>query len=294
MHRLHRLTLCGFSLLAMVTAASAEPIVPVNDDPPMAGFPEGAVLDILGVKLGMTPDEVRAAYSGPLDGTNTRIYEANSENGANFELEYLLKLETPLAVQLESRNRADGLDHIRVTFGSPYVGGRVIKIERTWDPEREKPISRRAYEELLVKKYGKPTAIMGANQEPVWMYDALKLITMDRIPEAYDLDTNVALYSAPSGRITNETEGPMPTCWQSEFGQFGEQQLPYKFTSKRKLFEDACAGGLRVDFIGSTNVSSATFVAFDQQRIQSDVKALDAAIEKALSNRPANLMEPSL
>lgn len=292
MHRLRRLALCGFSLLAMVATASAEPIVPVNDDPPMAGFPEGAVLDVLGIKLGMTPDEVRAAYGKPMEERKRRIREVNPDTGASFDVEYLYMLHTP-----RGNERAIEEEYvpnrIEVTFGSPFVGNRVVRIRNRYQPPYDTPMSTKAFMQSVEKKYGPSSAVVYGTDELIWVYGPNGQVKIDRVPEDYDLDTNLAGYKTPGS--STYVDGPMPMCWQSsDFGTFGTRAIPYKFVSKRYIPQDGCVGGLLLNQPESDRYYGEDIVAFDQRRIDLDTKALDGAIKNALSRPPSNLIEPKL
>lgn len=218
MHRLRRLALCGFSLLAMVATASAEPIVPVNDDPPMAGFPEGAVLDVLGIKLGMTPDEVRAAYDGELTEYKRTLREVNPDNGAVFEVEYVHQLTT----RLPPRGFSDpiGIENVlEVTFGSPFIANRAVRVSNTYHPPADTPISPKGFMQLLEKKYGPASGVFVDDNDAVWSFGPNGQVSIPQMPDVYNEDNNQAGFLEPG--VLDRVYRSMPICLlASEFRIF--------------------------------------------------------------------------
>jgi hypothetical protein len=292
MQNLRRLALCGLSLLSLLSTASAETIVPVNDDPPMAGFPEGAVLDVLGIKLGMTPDEVRAAYGKPMEEKTRRIRQVNPDTGASFDVEYLYMLHT---VDINQRRVVAEYipNQVEVTFGSPIVNNRVVKILNTYRPPFDTPMSTKAFMQGVEKKYGPASATVYGTDELIWVYGPQGRVQVNRVPEDYNLDTNSAGYKEAG--TSNYVDGTMPMCWQSsDFGTFGKRALPYKYVPNRYIPNDGCVGGLLLGRTRSDQYYGEPIVAFDQRRIDLDTEALDAAIKEALSKPPSNLIEPKL
>ncbi|WP_279483536.1 hypothetical protein [Aureimonas sp. SK2] len=292
MRSLRRLALCGFSLVAFASAASAETIVPVNDDPPMAGFPEGTVLDVLGVKLGMTPDEVRAAYDGELNEERRKIREVNPDTGASFEIEYIYEMSTvlpprPFGAPITAENV------LVVTFGSPFVSNRAVKLVNTYRPPSDTPISPKGFIDLMERKYGPASGIFVDQNRPVWVFGSDGRVAIDAMPQVYDRTNDRAGYEMPNRH--DYTFGPMPTCLRaSEFELFKKTSLPYKFDPARKLEKDGCVGGIVGYAGGEADTSERRVIAIDQRRVDLDFAALDAAVKAAYSADRPSVMEPKL
>ncbi|MBB4000114.1 hypothetical protein [Aureimonas pseudogalii] len=292
MRSFRRLALCGFSLLAIVASASAGTIVPVNDDPPMAGFPEGAVLDVLGIKLGMTPDDVRAAYDGELSEEKRTIREVNPDTGASFDVQYVYQLTTKLPPRSYGAPiKAENV--LEVTFGSPFVANRAVRISNTYRPPSDTPISPQGFMTLLEKKYGATSGVYKRDNRSLWVFGPDGRVVFDRMPEAYDRTNDRAGYEIPNRH--NYTFGPMPMCLRaSEFEVFKKSSLPYAFDAARKIETDGCVGGI-VAYPGDrADTSPRVVIAVDQRRVDLDNAALDAAVKTAHTAPLSNIMEPKL
>lgn len=292
MRSLRRLAICGFSLVALASAASAETIVPVNDDPPMAGFPEGTVLDVLGVKLGMTPGEVRAAYDGELKERRRKIREVNPDTGASFEVEYVYELSTVLPPRaVGTPITAENV--LEVTFGSPFVSNRAVKLVNTYRPPSDTPISPKGFIDLMKRKYGPASGTFVDQNKPVWVFGVAGRSTVDEIPYAYDRTNDRAVYERPNQ--LDYSFGPMPVCFRgSEFELFKKTSLPYRYDPVRKLEKDGCVGGI-VGYAGSeADTSERVVIAIDQRRVDLDLMALDAAVKAAHHADRPSVMEPKL
>lgn len=292
MSTLRRFALCGLSLLVFGASASAEPIVPVNDDPPMAGFPKGTVLDVLGVKLGMTPDEVKAAYSGELTEERRHIRKVDPDNGGIFEIEYLYRLTTRLPYT--GYNESSSLENVlEVTFGSPFVGNRAVRVSNTYTPPADTPISTKGFMALLDRKYGAPSGVYQRDNRPFWVFGPEGRVAFEQMPKVYDRTNDRAGFEDP--KQLDYRFGPMPMCLRaSEFELFKESSLPYTFEQKRKVESDGCVGGIFAYLGDQADTSPRVVVAVDQRRVDLDNAALDAAVRTAHTEIRSSSTEPKL
>jgi hypothetical protein len=149
-------------------------------------------VDIVGVTLGMTPDEVAAAFGAFVPGAKPQI-EREFSKPLNVMLDQIqnknmdpAQLESVQAIpnfkQLVSSISSSGLS---VTFAGPPDENRALYIRRQ---DKPKGTSLEVYREAVLAKYGKPHSETGtggvANSQLTWVYPADGRYCEDRLKDA--------------------------------------------------------------------------------------------------------------
>jgi hypothetical protein len=138
-----------FALSAFAAAATA-----AADD---AGF------DIVGLKLGMTPEEVRqalVAYGVPPEQIQEARMSYVYSDGLKHDYSTEDFLVTLMGGKLERVNGARREDSLLIYFSPPPQGGRLVGIERLLQ-NRVDPVTKGELREALIGKYGPATAEAG-------------------------------------------------------------------------------------------------------------------------------------
>lgn len=109
----------------------------------------GKVYDVLGIYPGQSPEDAKAIFIKIYD--EKGVEETEQRFGTR-------ELQTePFAKEIKGRKGGRYADQASATFGSPTIGGQVIRVSRGVEMDPEKP--RPTLEEManqLIQKYGEP------------------------------------------------------------------------------------------------------------------------------------------
>ncbi|MEC5382738.1 hypothetical protein VSX64_18015 [Aurantimonas sp. C2-6-R+9] len=271
----------------------------VDDSPAMAGFPEGTALDILGVELGMTPDEVRAAYTGPgrfASLAANDVFATNAENASEVRFQYPSKMEAAYPMALYSGVRpgeTPGSNLVTAWFGSEAIGGRAYRIIRRFVPANDEPISVEAYKQQIIAKYGEPSGVDKFPNTLVWQFIDSEKSTLPGWPYTINQDLSIATYRDDN---RNYKETKVPPCYYSlsEWIQQAGIYPEYKYLPNRDYLYEQCTGGLYVNLRGRERLESAVFIAVDHQRALANADELDRVINERLQTDTGAVSVPRL
>ena len=287
--------------LLLCSAALAQAPETISDDPPGANVPDGQDLSVLGIELGMTPEEVEAAYDSdfgePFVTQDMQMGMTNPANGARFELQF--PAQTKQQVDQAARYRDDGRTRkntVAAFYGSPAVGNRMMGLYRyLYFGSDETPVPTVQFIDQLKDKYGEPSGEYEArngntHRALYWVFDENGKV---ELPEGITFNGLVHSASAPSEPIV--CQRAFERVAQRYRGASDTADLdPYNFVENREIdAEDRrCRAGLLVT-IGERdgNAELANFFLADGKRMIENAEGLDAVIRRTLLEEPPKPVE---
>lgn len=279
MKMLHTLAL---ATALMVGAAHAQEIPVIADEPGVKGLPDDAVLDILGLELGMTKEEAEEALGQRMNTRNARIFLSDPETGRDFQHEYLGQISKPAAPLIGNDRFTAGQDIVDAELGTEAVGNRIMSIKRVYVPAQSEPISRGAFINLLIEKYGEPSGRNDRDTALAWMYGPDGKIDAEYWSPLIMQDGTMNSSDA-AGRYIEGNIEPTP-CTLSIRQGVSDGLWPYEYQSERELRDPDCVAGLVVQFSGAPEqMQQAVFMLVDGQRRIQNAEGLDKAVEEAMS-----------
>lgn len=281
--------------LPLAALAQDGPDIPViMDEPPGSGLPEGTVLDIRGIELGMTPEEVSETIDFRLDGSMNRVFIADPETGNEFDFSYPGEFRSPEPVggtSAERRERDE--DILRLEFGSPGAGGRVVSVQRYYDPGINTKIGTKGYRQAIIDKYGEPSAQSDDGNLMAWIYTAEGQQTYPFWSKSLSLD-ETELQNTLQGSLLNPESISLPPCALALRRDVSDGLYPYDYQKERAIRDEECVAVLQIDLAGDSTLAGADFHLVDQRRRIASAEGLDRAIEATLKGDGGPVTTPEL
>ncbi|MEC5291929.1 MULTISPECIES: hypothetical protein [unclassified Aurantimonas] len=273
------------------------PIQTVDDSPAMAGFPEGTVLDILGLEPGMTAEEIKAAYTGfdPMTGpSDSEVFAANSENGSEVSFEYPGEMTAFYPADHHGGERpgvTPGSQLVTVRLGSEAIGGRAIKIIREFVPAPDEKITIEAYKNNILGKYGEPSAVDNHRNIFVWSFNNGEKNSLVSWPAFVNQERTSATYG-----LNDLHQMEIPGCYFALKEYLSDEGLypQYQHKDERPNRSLDCNGGLYIELQGQEFVQRATFISVDHQRALQNAAELDQVISERLKTDTGPVNAPQL
>lgn len=160
-----RLTATALSLfLAGTMPAAADDVTIVQSADPVVHSYPGRAIDVLGIRPGMTAEQVKGILSKEYGGETTEEQTSivSQHNG----------IEVRSRPYLSGLTAAKGEDRIKVVFGTPGTGSTAVAVTRTLTFSEPRNAPRLdAIQAQLEAKYG-PQSQAGGGARSAWVYDA--------------------------------------------------------------------------------------------------------------------------
>lgn len=286
----------GTSLPLAALAQDGPDIPVIMDEPAGSGLPEGTVLDIRGIELGMTPDEVSETIDFRLDGSMNRVFIADPETGNEFDFSYPNEFRSPEPVGGTSAERRERDEDIfRVEFGSPGAGGRVVSVQRYYSPGMGNNVGTEGYRQAIIDKYGEPSAQESNGRLMAWVYTADGKKTFPFWSDGISADESEVFSIYEGNEITMDgPRMPVPSCFFALRTDVGDGLFPYSYQENRNPRDSECLAVLQVKLIGDSTLGRAEFYLVDQRRRIASAEGLDRAIEATLEGDGGPVSTPEL
>ena len=293
-----RTLIAAVALSLSASVANAQEVMPITDKPGVAGLPDGTVLDILGVELGMTKEEAEEALGQRLNTRKARIFMSDPKTGRDFIHEYLGQISKPAPPLIGQARFTAEQDIVEAELGTEAVGNRIMSVKRIYVPSQSEPISRYAYIKALIGKYGEPSGRNERDTALAWMYGPEGKIEAELWSPQIMGDGTMNSVDASGSYIEGNLE-PTPCTLAIRQGM-SDGLSPYEYQPERELRDPDCVAGLVVQFRGPPErMQQAVFMLVDGQRRIQNAQGLDAAVEatfdpnQTTKSRPAR-KEPKL
>lgn len=210
----------------------AQPVVlQFNDVIPATGFAPDAVTDVIGLRLGMTYDEVQAVLEGldfPMMVDAEEIPDAPKFGprrlGYHFrtgEVQPTFRWKDGFEMAFEPVRASAGLtmyaeqadvlgalakftngQHLWVAFGGPSVGARVQEIRRS--QQLGEPVDTQVMLDSIVEKYGPPSRVKAQGNS--WIDIAYYYEDGELVAEGDRRRTKFSLYCKPPGTVPGNAD----------------------------------------------------------------------------------------
>ena len=285
------LALACVASAVMTNGALAQEVAAIHDEPGVGGLPEDASFDILGVQLGMTPDEAEAASGMRLRTVPGHIFLSDPETGGEFLHEYEAQLESVARPLIGNERFTAGQDDLTVELGTEAVGGRVVSVRRFYSPPQNQPIGTEAVRQLLIDKYGEPTGENARGTTMAWLYGPDGKVTSEFFSD--EIDYRGLMDYVDAGAAIDDDLEPLPCILSFRTG-VSDGLNPYEYQPERELRDPDCVAGLLVRLSGAEQLRNMTLLMVDGQRRIQNAEGLDAAVEASLASGAAPANAPKL
>jgi len=258
----------GATLAGLRAVAQARPAVPVQvPEAPAGGIDQSKMPDVVGIHLGMSPQEVLATMK-PLYPENRTLQIGVVPGYAKFQYAPDPPWISEISAQADACGTNECADTMSVLFNGPPNKQGAVSIERGLRFQQGKQPTPDTVKAALVQKYGPDPFVVVSPSTMGWVYDEQgRPITPPNGKSLVRCAGNIS--QAPLG-------GPSPTNAALEYGLTGTQ--PLKPADVTQMMRDPCRVGVYV--LADLNVAGQVVNSLDIKMSENSVSTRAAIAEQ--------------